>query len=601
MSWVETRGLVGKSRRFLSELPARLKEAVLPKHLIVLLTASAALLTLWSLAVPIFEAPDEGAHWLIARYLHEMHRLPFYDSRLVEANQPPLYYVLIAPFAADSEVPPPAVHIDAQGRVIPFYPPKLHANSKDDFAKYWPIRISRLVTALFSVLTVLFCYLSGVEATGNRMTGLLAGGLTALLPQFTFRGMNISNDALVATTCAAAVYLIVRLARRGFTWPLGWATAAVIGVAFLSKISAIFLPIPFALAVISAPAPWRTRLRRLSVLALSLLLVGPWLLRNQFLYGDPLASQQMFVAVPGLIDIKPITSPYFLTTFPSVLMRSFIGVFGAMNLYLPELLYKFFGLLAAVAVLGYLWRLIRRRFDVRLTLILTTVVLFTVLLTVQLNLTFTQPQGRYLFPALTAIALLVAIGLEGVPKWGRNWTYGTLAVVALVNLYSVIGLVLPAYWTLPAEPLFIDTAVSDGLMKMPAGPLRPGGRFGQTFLAHHNGLSRLEVEIATYGRKIPGGVLRMHLRAGVHEPDDIACWSIPLSQIADNSYAALKFPPIPDSKGRLYYVLLEAEQVPPTYALTVWLSAEDVYSEGQFFLNGEPRAQDTAFRIYYTQ
>jgi 4-amino-4-deoxy-L-arabinose transferase-like glycosyltransferase len=414
----------------------------------VLLAGSAALLTLWSLAVPIFEAPDEPLHWQVARYLHEMHRLPFYDSRLVEANQPPLYYVLIAPFATDSEAPSSAVYIDAQGRVIPFQAPKFYRNSKDDFAKYWPIRISRLVTALFSVLTVLFCYLSGVEATGNRTTGLLAGGLTALLPQFTFRGMNISNDALVATTSAAAVYLIVRLARRGFTWPLGWATAAVIGLASLSKISAIFLPLPFALAVVSEPAPWPRRLRQLSVLALSLLLVGPWLLRNQFLYGDPLASQQMFVAVPGLIDIKPITSPYFLTAFPSMLMKSFVGVFGWMNLSLPEPLYKFFGLLAAVAVLGHLWRLIRRRFHFRLILILTTVVLFTVLLTVHLNLTFTQPQGRYLFPALTALALLVAIGLEGLPNWGRNWTYATLAVVALVNLYSLIRVVLPSYWTL---------------------------------------------------------------------------------------------------------------------------------------------------------
>jgi len=77
-------------------------------------------------------------------------------------------------------------------------------------------------------------------------------GLTAFLPQLTFRGMNISNDALVTMTCAAAVYLIIRLMKRGFDQKLGLITTAVFSAAFLSKINALFLPVPFALALLSA-------------------------------------------------------------------------------------------------------------------------------------------------------------------------------------------------------------------------------------------------------------------------------------------------------------------------------------------------------------
>src|SRR5215510_13975358 len=81
-----------------------------------LLASAALLLVLWSFAVPVFEAPDEPAHWQYAQYLHAQHKLPVYEARFVEANQPPLYYLLIAPFAAPSAVPVSAAHFDAVGR-----------------------------------------------------------------------------------------------------------------------------------------------------------------------------------------------------------------------------------------------------------------------------------------------------------------------------------------------------------------------------------------------------------------------------------------------------------------------------------------------------
>jgi hypothetical protein len=36
-----------------------------------LFVAMVALLTAWALAVPVFETPDEPAHWQYARYLHD--------------------------------------------------------------------------------------------------------------------------------------------------------------------------------------------------------------------------------------------------------------------------------------------------------------------------------------------------------------------------------------------------------------------------------------------------------------------------------------------------------------------------------------------------
>jgi len=259
-----------------SLLVTGIRGIALSRSLAALLAASTLLLLVWSFAVPIFEAPDEPDHWNYARYMHDHGgALPPYNPAYDEGNEPPLYYALIAPFAVSSDRPPIGLFTDAQGNIFVRFPPRFFINSSSDFAHYWPIREGRLVSVLLSVLTVLFCYLAGREATGKTSTGLLAGSLAAFLPQFTFRGMNVSTDTLVTTLCAVGLYLIVRLIRRGFTWRLAVVTAVVVAAAFLSKITGGMLAVPFALAILTETNPWRIRFTRLSVLGIALPLVAP--------------------------------------------------------------------------------------------------------------------------------------------------------------------------------------------------------------------------------------------------------------------------------------------------------------------------------------
>lgn len=421
-------------------------------HLLGLLLASAILLVIWSLAVPVFECPDEPHHWQYARYLHDHLSLPIYGPKFMEANSPPLYYLLIAPVAAASEVPKQIGHWDAQGTLQTPSPPSLFENSRADLRslRFLPLRLARLLTVALSVLAVFFCYLSGLEATGDRLTGLLAGSLMAFLPQFTFRGMNISNDALVTLMSTVSVYLIIRLIRRGFTWPLGLVAAACIGLALLSKPTSLFLPAPLGLAILSERVPWRIRLVRLGVLGLTLAIAFPWLVRNQVLYGDPLASQAMLTAVRVLVDQKPLSSPYFTSTFPALLARSFVGVFGWMNVWLPQTLYRSYALPAVLAGVGYLCRTLRRMLDIRLALVLATVPLLNLLVVIYINLTFSQPQGRYMFPALSSLAVLTAVGLEGLPHWRRTATCLLAGVLLGINICVLVFIILPAYWPLPS-------------------------------------------------------------------------------------------------------------------------------------------------------
>src|SRR5262249_44977531 len=159
--------------------------------------------------------------------------------------------------------------------------------------------------------------------------GILAASLVAFLPQFSFRGSQVSNDALVVTMGALSLYFFVRIIRRGFTPHSGVLAGAAIAGAYLAKINAIFLPVPLALTLLTEKCPWRRRFLRLAGLAsLVLGLVLPWTLRNIALYGDPFAKNVMHRVVSGLVVEKSLASPYFYTTFPSQLGKSFVGMFG---------------------------------------------------------------------------------------------------------------------------------------------------------------------------------------------------------------------------------------------------------------------------------
>jgi len=71
------------------------------------------------------------------------------------------------------------------------------------------------------------------------------------------------------------------------------------------------------------------------------------------------------------------------------------------------------------------------------------------LVVIQINLMFDQPQGRYMLPALPAMALLIAMGLERLPFWRRSLAQTLAAGFALMNLSVLIRVVVPAYWPPP--------------------------------------------------------------------------------------------------------------------------------------------------------
>lgn len=576
------------------------KDKLIRRSVSYLLPVTFCVLLLWSLAIPVFESPDEPHHWQYAAYVHENRRLPPYNAAFLEGNQAPLYYITVAPFARHSDLPSSEMRFDSLGNIKMSCPPRFYQNCLSDFGKYWPIRAVRIVTCLLSTLTVLFIYFAGVEASGNNYTGLLAAALAVLLPGFAFRGSTISNDAMVATTSALALYFIIRLVRRGFSTLDGFAAGAATGLALLSKTNAIALVVPLAAVVLTERIPWRVRFRRVWVLGITGIFIAPWVIRNLIVYGDLLAVKPMLTVLPSMIHEKALTSPFFYTIFPSWVSRSFVGVFGWMNVWLPASVYTIFFGIACIAVLGYIRAILTKRVQPRLTLALLLVVVINIALLIELNLFLTQPQGRFLFPSMAAIAVFCAIGLENLLRWRATTFFVFLGSCGALNAYALAFVEIPSYWTTSRSVKQFDVGVSDKLMEHggTAGPIAQN-HFGQTFVSHNNNLAKVQIEVATFGRRIPSGFVRIHLRERIGADHDIANTSIRADQVKDCSYVSLEFPPIAGSEGKLYYLVLDTAEIPADYALTVFLSKGDVYPDGNFMVNDVPRTVDTSFQAFY--
>jgi hypothetical protein len=128
--------------------------------------------------------------------------------------------------------------------------------------------------------------------------------------------------------------------------------------------------------------------------------------------------------------------------------------------------------------------------------------------------------------------------------------------------------------------------------------LSPTTKLAQVFVAPHNGLTKVELYMATYLKTIPSGSLDFLLIEGDGGSRVIASGSTPLQAIKDNSFVVFEFPAIPDSQRKTYTLRLSTPNLPPGYGLSVWLSKADLYPEGRFLVNGIPVAGDAALTVH---
>jgi 4-amino-4-deoxy-L-arabinose transferase-like glycosyltransferase len=426
----------------------------------------------YDVATPIFEKPDENWHFAYIKSLVDGRGFPSVPIALVddapaqESSQPPLYYLtaalavrVLAPDTGDFRallVRNPSfpyrneVDNDNKNRLI-------HA-AAEAFPYQGTTRaahVARGVALLFGALAVWATYRLGLEISSDRPAiGWLAAGIVAFTPQFLFISSSASNDSAAAAMCACSLWLTVRVMRRGFTLRRSMILGALLSLAALSKASAAAL-IPLsvmAVAAVDHDGRWRfvVRLRwSLLILGIAMIIAGPWYLHVWNVFGDPLGTST-HMAVPWTRP-EPLPVSKLPAQLPGAIASYWLA-FGWGNIVAPDGVYGILDVIAAIGLIGVGWQLIahwprrgsseaRWQLAALIVLLAWVAVIFVALLRwIQL---LNASLGRLLFPAIAAVAVLIAYG------WLRIWR-STWAAVALAGALGVLALMVLPTMLIPA-------------------------------------------------------------------------------------------------------------------------------------------------------
>jgi len=429
----------------------------LPRVLLVTIVAAyVAIGALYAVFTPIWQVPDEPAHYNYVRALAEGRGFPIiepgdydqaYLGRLTserfppelsvepleyEDHQPPLYYLLAVP-----------VYRLFDGAVLPL----------------------RLLSVVLGA-TLLVITFETVRAIfpAQADLALAAAAFVAFIPQHVAMTAGVDNDTLAEVVVGSTLWALLTYVRGNHRGP--WPIGLLLGVALLTKTTAYVV---LAVAVMAVLIRWRRerrtwgwmagQLARMAVPAL--LLSAAWFVRNGLTYGwrDPFGLARHNAVVEGQMRTSEYLALYgwgnLLDRMARWTFRSFWGQFGWMGVVLPARIYQALGLYCALLLGGFLaWLLSPRRPRLTslqragLTLLLTSCVL-TALSFLWYNLTFVQHQGRYLFPALIPVAVAAALALctlAGIlPRRTRAWALGALfGGMAALDVYCLFEFIIPS-------------------------------------------------------------------------------------------------------------------------------------------------------------
>jgi Dolichyl-phosphate-mannose-protein mannosyltransferase len=473
--------------------------SILKQPIFWLLLVFVMLASTYAVTTPLFEASDELWHYPMVQHLSQGGALPVQDPNNVgpwrqEASQPPLYYYLTGWATAwinTNDLPQVRwlnPHVD-NGVITPDGNINLAIHTP---AENWPwqgtvlaVRLIRLMSVLMSAGTVLFTYLLAREYFEDEASRLAAAGLVAFVPMFVFISGAVNNDNMSALLSSTIFFLLVFLVRRPlrFNWKFSVGLGLLLGIAALTKQSALGLyPLTgLTLVVLSLQrigfhfSQTAFRAHFIFILKHSLLAFVPgllipawWYYRNIVLYGDLLGWN-------GFIDIlgKRAAPASLLQLWGEreSFTRSYWGLFGGVNVPMSDWIYTVLNLMALIAFLGLTFFAIRavikflrerptdskganllyRLIDslgqwVPYALLLGMLILLAYGLYQWATVTWSM-QGRLVFSGISAIAVLMVIGLRTLlPGAVRAWGLGAIMIfMAVVSAAAPFAFIGPKY------------------------------------------------------------------------------------------------------------------------------------------------------------
>lgn len=441
-----------------------------------------ALGTAYALAVPMFEKPDETRHLEYVRFLARERRLPcplavppYHEETHWQGAHAPLPHAVVAAvllildplgragIASDRtlglvrpmpDAMPPAPVTWPRLNPRAFLPSDWDVNrferdERDRFPLRYPytvLRGLRLASLAWGLGTVWLAGLTASLALGPGPWAILSALLTALHPQHAFMASAVSNDGPSAFLGALVAWLGLRHVRAGERgWPRARAVGlgAAVGLGMLARVAVGTTGLFAAACVWLAAGRSRRALSGLGLLAVgAAVTAGWWFVRNQVLTGDPLGWHLYLAANASFVSPRALWSPYFFAMaergFVRLSFASFWAGFGWFTIFLPRVVYALLWGVCLGGAAGVVLAILRRggagpRPDRIPLSLLALHAAATLALIVWFNLRIPEPQGRYFFPSLAPLMILLAAGLRELGPRARWLAWGALAVLIVAN------------------------------------------------------------------------------------------------------------------------------------------------------------------------
>jgi hypothetical protein len=468
------------------------------RRLAVWLFAIAALnFICWSLITPPFQAPDEVDHYAYTQSLVERGEAPSRNpgSPLPRWAGSEALLLEEMSFLTDHQVGDTTMpwsylqerHYDR--RVLEAPPHANDGGGNETAATHGPIyyaalapaymlagssplaqlTLMRIASALIGALAVLFAFLLVRElAPGRPWLAVLAALLVAYEPMYGFISGAVNNDVGVNAGAAALEFLLLRMARRGVTWPWGLATGALLILLPIVKATSFSLYPIAGLALLVAL--WRHHRRRADVLGWVGLALGALIVQELQVHlagtFHPVAtvsssSASGAVGAVGVAREHPLgylaylwelflprlsfMAPHFTglgnPAFTIFVKRGW-AAFGWYDVLFAHWVYVVIALamvlvpLLGLAAIRREWPFVRRNLPELGLLVLTPLAVmagFEAAFYTTGERGFLAEFGRYEFPAMICLAALVVAALHA---FGRRWALqiGVGLLVAMIAL-----------------------------------------------------------------------------------------------------------------------------------------------------------------------
>ena len=412
----------------------------------------------YSQLIPSWEGPDEPAHYILALNLA---RIGVFSTleRNYEAHQPQTYYRI-------AQFPLRWLYLQDRDSVAYYRPPADYGNVRKpapifewtaESYRFLPgLFVLRMLNILFGAGALLLNY-AGLRYFVSGRVALSAVIFAGFIPQYLHTVSTVNNDAFGILIGAFLFWLVVRLDRGGTSPALRVASFPVVVILpFVSKLTVL----PVSLAVICAwliDIGYRQRTRMILLISGSIVTLGVFAI--VFSRLEPgLAEQLGRELVWRAFAVRPDAfSAGYLSEVVSQIVWSFWGKVGWLAVGLPGSLVGILTLLAlGGAVANFRVVFLRTRDgDLSEPLIPKAAwifpwlaVLFVLAAVIKNGLVTINSQGRFLFPALGPMALIIVSGWDRLlPDRFRRFLFpGLFLLMLLINLVLIIGGILPVYY-----------------------------------------------------------------------------------------------------------------------------------------------------------